>query len=77
MMAKKTRVKMHCMVCKKNTLHEIRAINGHESCVCLLCEAMPAPIEYAAVRDLNRYEKQKFETQNAIERERMRIRFPG
>jgi hypothetical protein len=76
-MAKKERVRMHCSVCGKATVHEIRTIDDHECCVCLLCEAMPKSVEDPAARDQHRYETQKFETQNAIERERMRMWSPG
>lgn len=76
-MAKKITVRMHCKICNKNTVHEIRTDEGLESYVCLVCESMPIAEENAAERDLRRYESQKFKTQTEIERERMRIWSPG
>lgn len=76
-MAKKNIVRMHCRICNKNTVHEIRTVDGQETCVCLICEANPGPIGDPAQRDLRRYEAQKFKTQTELERERMRIWSPG
>ena len=76
-MAKKNRVRMHCLVCDKTTVHEIRDLDGQESCVCLACEGTQKFAENARIRDENRYYANKFETERAIEAERTRTMSPG
>ncbi len=76
-MAKKQRVKTYCQICNKTTVHEIRTIDGQESCVCLPCEGTQRAAENAALRDENRYQAHKYETERAIEAERTRTMSPG
>jgi hypothetical protein len=75
--AKKNKVKMHCQICNKTTVHEVRTIDGQESCVCLTCEGTRKAAENAAIRFEDRYHANKFETERAIEAERTRTMSPG
>jgi hypothetical protein len=76
-MAKKDRVKMHCQICNKDTFHEVRTNDEQESCVCLECEKNQKALGNAALNYENRYQTDKYETQRAIEAERLRTFSPG
>ena len=71
------KVKMHCPVCNKTTAHEVRIENGEENCVCMKCDGIRKAGENAALRYRNSVETEKYETQRAIEAERMRTMSPG
>lgn len=76
-MAKSSRVRMHCQICSKNTVHEVRIIGDKETCICLQCERTQRAIENAAIRHENNYKASKYETERAIEAERSRTFSPG
>ena len=44
-MAKKNRVQFHCQICNKTTMHEVRPIDGQDSCICLVCKSTPQIIK--------------------------------
>jgi hypothetical protein len=76
-MAEKKRVRIHCQVCNKITVHEVRMVDGQESCICLQCAGIQKDGENALLRYQNRSESGKYETERAIEAERTRTFSPG
>ena len=76
-MVKKSKIKMHCQICEKNTVHEIRIIDGQETCICLQCEGTQKAADNAAARYENQHKAKQYETDRAIEAERLRTFSPG